>query len=796
MRSQKRIILLLLFVLLVLLPTVGHAASYNYFTTSKYKITERQTKMLTNICNETPVNDIISDIKIPEGYTKNYAVKVFNDKGTEISGKKLIGTGATIKLQHLQYGYSMDDMTAIVYGDVTGDGKANVADALLIVKNRLGKKKLPDSNYIEAGRLTDSTRKKASVPGVADALLIVKAALGKAKIVPYYKIQAQVSSYEELYQALKEANTNIKFTSNVPAAVKTNYENMQNIVKTYIKSDMSQTTKALVLHDYLVANSKLNYEAKNLTAEDNESNICNVGKTMNQLGFANAYSCLLGIAGIESEISRDIYSNYSQNAINAVYIDSVPYWVSCGADSYISQAEGKNKIRRYYFLRNNTQLEKDIWEDDVFFGYNPRITLEKATNTKYEGVRWPEYRKALDYKNTEIQLAGKNKTIVKNMTEIKNAIFAKKEYIIDVIDPSSESLYELDEFCKRVVAKYINSNMSEAEKALVIHDFVCSNFVRSDNELLKTRTNKTNAEYDMAWGHYKTTLLSGLGDCWSATSSFNTLCTYVGIDTDSIMTNALESSHAPSPTHMWSQVKIDGQWYNCDCEGADYWCYGYVDRTWFLSSDDAMHISGNTQHPCTSKKYDGYKWPEFKGVAYYQDKTGITNGKVSATGLWIREIKEAVVGESYSLMPRIFPYGSNSKITYSSSNPKVATVNADGSLNVLSSGTANITAKVDGVTKSFTVKCGSKPKTVTGNNMTLTVGESKKLTVTPNPTDSIYHTNFFSSSNEKVATVDKNTGLVTAVGEGTCTIYFQYYYLTGTTQHNAIGKSATITVKK
>lgn len=797
MKNKKIFLFSALFALLFLLPSVSHASSYNYFTTSKYKITDKDNKLLTNISNETPVSSIIKDISIPEWYSNNgYGVKVYNDKGTEITEKKFIGTGSTIKLVNLKYGYSQDSMTAIVYGDVTGDGKANVADALAIVKNRLGKKKLTDENYVEAGRLTATTRKNASVPGVADALLIVKATLGKAKIEPYYKMQVSVSSYADLYKALKDANTNLKFTSNAPSAVKTNYEKLQNVVKTYIKDEMSQTTKALVLHDYLVANSKLDYNASSCPTDDNESNICNVGKTMNQLGFANTYSCLLGIAGIESEVIRDKYSNYAENAINLLKIDNTPYWVSCGADSYISQVEGKNKIRRYFFLRNNTQLDRSVWEDDAYFAYHPSKTIEEAKSTKYEGVRWPSYRKALDYKNNEIKLAGSNKTIVRSTSEIKEALLAKKDYVVDVIDPNSESAYELDEFCKKVIAKYIKPGMSEAEKALEIHDFICSNFVRTDNAMLKARPKITNSEYDIAWGHYKTSLLSGIGDCWGATASFNTLCAYVGIETQGIMAGQVENPYALSGSHQWSFVKIDGLWYNCDCEGADYWEYGKVDRTWFLYSDKAMNLGENKVQPCTSTKYDNYKWPEFKGVAYYQDKTGITEGTVKATSLWIRERDEAVTGKEYSLMARVFPYGSNSKITYSSSNPKVATVNTEGVINVLASGTTTITAKVDGITKSFTLKCGAKPKSIAANDMTLTVGQSKGLTFTANPTDSIYGVEFFRSSDKNVATVDENTGVVTAVGEGTCTISFQYYYKSGTTKYISSGKAATITVKK
>ena len=63
----------------------------------------------------------------------------------------------------------------------------NVADALAIVKNKLGKKVFENEYFIEAGRVTKQTRNKQSTPGVADALTIVKQSLKKTTIEQYYE---------------------------------------------------------------------------------------------------------------------------------------------------------------------------------------------------------------------------------------------------------------------------------------------------------------------------------------------------------------------------------------------------------------------------------------------------------------------------------------------------------------------------------------------------------------------------------------------------------------------------------
>lgn len=334
--------------------------------------------------------------------------------------------------------------------------------------------------------------------------------------------------------------------------------------------------------------------------------------------------------------------------------------------------------------------------------------------------------------------------------------------------------------------------MSEAEKALVIYDFVCSNFMRNDHEAYAQRTNLSNADYDRAWGYYKTSLLSGMGDCIGATNSFNTLCAYVGIETQMINEHMVTATHGLG-NHHWSLVKIDGQWYHCDCEGSDYYQYGDVDRTWFLYSDEKMNVTENTVQPCTSDKYYGYDWPEFKGVSYYQDKTGIIDETVPATSFWISEKTESVIGDNFNLMIRIFPYGSTDKAIYSSSNSAVATVDTNGNVNVLAKGTTTIKVTVNGITKSFTLKAGEVPEKIELENVTLKVGQTKKLAYTVTPADAMYGRVYWRSSDTNVATVDSD-GNVTAVGEGTATIRMQYSFERGNVISICFSSGGEITV--
>lgn len=113
------------------------------------------------------------------------------------------------------------------------------------------------------------------------------------------------------------------------------------------------------------------------------------------------------------------------------------------------------------------------------------------------------------------------------------------------------------------------------------------------------------------------------------------------------------------------------------------------------------------------------------------------------------------------------------KIKWSSSNKKVATVNSKGKVKGIKDGKATITAKVG--SKKYTCKVTVKKVTVKVNsislnesNITLYMGESKTLKATVFPSNATNKTITWSSSNGRVAKVDKGT--IKAVAPGTATI--------------------------
>jgi uncharacterized protein YjdB len=127
-------------------------------------------------------------------------------------------------------------------------------------------------------------------------------------------------------------------------------------------------------------------------------------------------------------------------------------------------------------------------------------------------------------------------------------------------------------------------------------------------------------------------------------------------------------------------------------------------------------------------------------------------------------------------------------ITYKTSNKKVATVTSKGVVKPVGKGTATITATIKQNGEKYTVKVAITVKnpsiSITGSVNDLKVGKSVTLNT------KIAGLNkpviVWSSSDKKIATVDKTTGKVVAKAAGTVTI---------TAKDTVSGKKASVTIK-
>lgn len=164
--------------------------------------------------------------------------------------------------------------------------------------------------------------------------------------------------------------------------------------------------------------------------------------------------------------------------------------------------------------------------------------------------------------------------------------------------------------------------------------------------------------------------------------------------------------------------------------------------------------------------------------------SNIENGRLNVANLLdINEPYVNVSPNSYSISigekRQINITTSNGTITYSSSNSNVATVSNSGQIEGKGAGTATISviATKNGhtastpVTVSVNEAVAATSISFNPTDISLSVGETynseETLSVTPSNASRIF---LFESEDESVATVDIDTGLVTAVGAGTTTI--------------------------
>ena len=133
------------------------------------------------------------------------------------------------------------------------------------------------------------------------------------------------------------------------------------------------------------------------------------------------------------------------------------------------------------------------------------------------------------------------------------------------------------------------------------------------------------------------------------------------------------------------------------------------------------------------------------------------------------------VNETTQLTATITPSNAtNQALTWTSSNPSIATVNANGVVTTLSPGTTTITATTtDGsnLSASCYVVVVQLASSITLNetNLSLNVNQTAQLNATVYPSNTGNKTVTWKSSNAAVATVSNN-GLVTALADGTAII--------------------------
>ena len=174
-----------------------------------------------------------------------------------------------------------------------------------------------------------------------------------------------------------------------------------------------------------------------------------------------------------------------------------------------------------------------------------------------------------------------------------------------------------------------------------------------------------------------------------------------------------------------------------------------------------------------------------KGTVAIQAKALDGSGKTASATITVAQMPTAIevressvyvaTGQNAYVHASVLPQSANDRnVTFTSTNPAIATVSASGQVRGVRRGECEIIVTARGnsaVTASIPVQVIQKVTniTFTGQPVSLPVRTTAQLTWTVEPADASIQEVTFSSSNRNVATVDEN-GVVTGYTRGTATI--------------------------
>lgn len=236
-------------------------------------------------------------------------------------------------------------------------------------------------------------------------------------------------------------------------------------------------------------------------------------------------------------------------------------------------------------------------------------------------------------------------------------------------------------------------------------------------------------------------------------------------------------------------AKVNGKKYTCKVTVKDVPKISKTSSTIYVGKSTTLKVTGTTKKVTWSSSNSKVASVSSSGkVTGKQAGTATITAKVGTKKLTCKvTVKEIAVtsvsidkssitlnaGETQKLVATVAPSNAtNKEVTWMTENGDVAQVEPDGTVIAIGEGRTKIWAFIGDKTDYCNVRVkvpSVESVTLNQSAMTLTVGETGALTATINPSNADEKTVTWTSSKEKVATVDEN-GNITALAAGTTTI--------------------------
>lgn len=231
-------------------------------------------------------------------------------------------------------------------------------------------------------------------------------------------------------------------------------------------------------------------------------------------------------------------------------------------------------------LLEETPYSFNVHKDKIYYNHPTKLSLYSMNidgrgRKEITGVNSTQINLAgnyIFYKNLEdnkkiyrVNLDGTNRISLQGKTLVTNVVDLTKE-INDLqekeIVPKLERTYNR---ARDIISEIIEINMSDYEKARVIHDYVVNSSsydLEAAEQFLNGAASDANAF--TAYG----ILINQRGVCQGYAEAMQILLSLAGIETDLVIGEAADDEGG-SVSHMWNIVRIDGEYYMLDATWDD-----------------------------------------------------------------------------------------------------------------------------------------------------------------------------------------------------------------------------------
>lgn len=172
----------------------------------------------------------------------------------------------------------------------------------------------------------------------------------------------------------------------------------------------------------------------------------------------------------------------------------------------------------------------------------------------------------------------------------------------------------LKEKKSEIIAKTISDQLSDAEKAVIIHDYIALHVKYDYAAYLKNKENGTNIYEESDYDIYGA-LIKGMAVCQGYTLAYKYLMEAAGVDNIGFATNS---------THIWNTVTIDNENYYVDCTWDDpSWdTLGNVKHKYLLKGKEDFTGHGeleSSDKECNGNQYSEAFWNSVSSGIFYSN---------------------------------------------------------------------------------------------------------------------------------------------------------------------------------